>query len=128
LESAAVRSSIPTRVLSELPEGSVLPQEIERNAYFIASEALVNATKHSGATDIQVLVSMHIDDRSWLDVSVTDNGVGGAAVVVGHGIAGLEERLRGLGGALEVLSPEGGPTIVTAHLPITTAAVSSVGS
>ena len=128
LESAAVRSAIPTRVVSELPEDAVLPQEIERNAYFIASEALVNATKHSGATDIQVVVSMHVDDRSWLDVSVTDNGAGGATAVEGHGIAGLEERLRGLGGTLEVLSPEGGPTIVAAHLPITTAPVSSAGS
>ena len=40
---AAVRSSVPTRVVSELPEGTELPQEIERNAYFIASEALMNA-------------------------------------------------------------------------------------
>jgi len=126
LESAAVRSSIPTRVVSELPGDVELPQEIERNAYFVASEALVNAAKHSGATDIEVRVTMRVDDRSWLDVSVTDNGSGGASVVAGHGIAGLEERLRGLGGTLEVLSPAGGPTVVAAHLPVTTAAVSSV--
>lgn len=128
LESAAVRSAIPARVLSELPDGFVVPQEIERNAYFVASEALVNAAKHSGATDIQVLVSTHADDRSWLDVSVTDNGTGGAAALPGHGIAGLEERLRGLGGTLEVLSPDGGPTIVAAHLPIATAPGGSAGS
>ena len=123
LESAAVRSSVPTRVVSELPEGTELPQEIERNAYFIASEALMNAAKHSGATDIQVLVSTHTDDRAWLDISVTDNGTGGAASVAGHGLAGLEERLRGLGGTLEVLSPEGGPTVVAAHLPVTGVAI-----
>ena len=126
LESAAVRSSIPTRVVSELPSDVELPQEIERNAYFVASEALVNATKHSGATDIEVRVATRVEDRSWLDVSVTDNGSGGASVVAGHGIAGLEERLRGLGGTLEVLSPVGGPTVVAAHLPVTTVAVGSV--
>ena len=35
----------------------------------------------------------------------------------GHGIAGLEERVHGLGGTFEVSSPDGGPTVVTAHLP-----------
>ncbi|CAN5582077.1 sensor histidine kinase [soil metagenome] len=118
LESAAVRSTIPTRVIDELPTDLVLPQEIERNAYFVASEAMMNAGKHSGASDIEVRVAVN-DDRTSLDVFVADNGVGGAAAVPGHGIAGLEERLRGLGGTLEVASPAGGPTLVSAHLPIT---------
>ena len=115
LESAAVRSSVPTRIVDELPAGTALPQEIERNAYFIASEALMNAAKHSGAKDIEVRVSAR---EGWLDIVVTDDGHGGATTVDGHGIAGLEERLHGLGGTLEVLSPEGGPTIVSAQLPV----------
>lgn len=117
LQSQAVRSSIPTRVIDELPEGIELPQEIERNAYFVASEALANATKHSGATEVTVRVAEI--DRAWLDVTVTDNGIGGATTVDGHGIAGLEERLRGLGGVLELHSPAGGPTTVRALLPLT---------
>ena len=48
---------------------------------------------------------------------VTDDGKGGAAAIDGHGIAGLEERVHGLGGTLEVTSPAGGPTVVAAHLP-----------
>jgi signal transduction histidine kinase len=123
LESAAVRSTVPTRVVSELPEGAELPQEIERNAYFIASEALANAAKHASATEIEVRVATRRvadGDQTWLDVIVTDDGTGGAASVPGHGLAGLEERLRGLGGTLEVQSPAGGPTIVSAHLPVTT--------
>ena len=121
LESAAVRSTVPTRIVDELPAGTSLPQEIERNAYFIASEALVNAGKHAGATDIEIRVALRSTaepDATWLDVIVTDDGHGGATAVPGHGIAGLEERLRGLGGTLEVLSPTGGPTIVSAHLPV----------
>ncbi len=121
LESAAVRSAVPTRVVSELPDGVELPQEIERNAYFVASEALTNAVKHSGASDIEIRVSQRVEDRTWLDIAVTDDGSGGAHVVDGHGIAGLHERLRGLGGTLEVRSPAGGPTIVTAHLPVSAA-------
>lgn len=115
LESAAVRSPLSTTVVSELPEGTVLPQEIERNAYFVASEALVNAAKHSGATAVEARVAI-VDGR--LVVVVTDDGVGGATSVDGHGIAGLEQRLVGLGGSLDISSPAGGPTVVTAHLPL----------
>lgn len=115
LESAAVRSTIPTRIVDELAAGTELPQETERNAYFIASEALVNAVKHSGATEVVVTVSL---SEGWLDIVVHDDGQGGATAVAGHGIAGLEERLRGLGGTLEVASPAGGPTVVIAHLPV----------
>jgi len=123
LESAAVRSAVPATVVSELPEGLELPQEIERNAYFVASEALTNAAKHSGATGVEARVAVRRvieTDESWLDVTVTDNGRGGAAPVAGHGLAGLDERLRGLGGTLEIASPVGGPTVVTAHLPLVT--------
>lgn len=115
LESAAVRGTIPTRVIDELPEDATLPQEIERNAYFVASEALANAAKHSGATELEVRVSQ---TDGWLVVAVSDNGSGGAVATPEHGIAGLEERLRGLGGTLEVVSPEGGPTVITARLPV----------
>ena len=53
----------------------------------------------------------------WLDLWVTDNGHGGAAPVAGHGLAGLDERVRGLGGMLVVDSPAGGPTVIGAHFP-----------
>ena len=129
LESAAVRSTVPARVVNDLPEGTSLPQEIERNAYFFASEAMANAAKHSGATEVQVRASLRrvADvDETWLDMSVTDNGAGGAVTVDGHGLAGLEQRLRGFGGVLEVVSPPGGPTVVSAHFPVTLAAAESV--
>lgn len=125
LESAAVRSVVPARVVNELPEGTELPQEIERNAYFFASEAMTNAAKHSGATDIEARVALRRipeTDDTWLDMVVTDNGAGGAVTVEGHGLEGLEQRLRGFGGVLEVMSPPGGPTIVSAHFPVTLAA------
>ena len=121
LESAAVRSTVPTRVVDGLPEGLELPQEIERNAYFVASEALANAAKHSGAASVTVAVGLRRvleTDDTWLDLSVGDDGRGSAAITPGHGLAGLDERLRGLGGTLEIDSPDGGPTTITAHLPL----------
>lgn len=117
VESAAVRSSIPARLIDELPPGTALPQEIERNAYFVASEALTNAIKHSGATDIELRIALS-DEGRWLEVFIADNGDGGATATPGHGLAGLDERLRGVGGTLKVDSPEGGPTLVTARLPL----------
>jgi signal transduction histidine kinase len=122
LESAAVRSTVATRVVTELPVDTELPQEIERNAYFFGSEALANAAKHSGASDVEVRVALRriADvDETWLDIVVTDNGAGGAVAIEGHGLDGLEQRLRGFGGVLEILSPPGGPTIVSAHFPVT---------
>ncbi|HWR85197.1 MAG TPA: sensor histidine kinase [Rhodoglobus sp.] len=116
LESAAIRNPVPTRVVDGMPEGLRLPTELERNAYFIAIEAITNAVKHAGASDIEVRVST--DAGGALQLTVTDDGAGGAVSTPGHGIAGLEDRVRGLGGALEVLSPPGGPTVVTARLPL----------
>ncbi len=114
LESAADRSPVPVKIVDELT--APLPQEIERNAYFVASEALANVAKHSGATEATVRV--WTDDEPSLTVAVFDDGRGGAVSTAGHGLAGLEERLRGLGGTLDVHSPVGGPTSVIAHLPL----------
>ena len=113
LESLAVRAAVPTTIVDELPKGTKLPDEIERNAYFIAAEALTNTAKHADATAATVTVSVN----DGLQLVVSDDGRGGAISVAGHGIAGLAERVHGLGGTLEVTSPDGGPTTVTAHLP-----------
>jgi signal transduction histidine kinase len=129
LESAAVRSAVPVRVMSELPADLELPQEIERNAYFVASEAITNAVKHSGATQIDVRAALRRvaeTDDTWLDLVVTDNGRGGAVAVASHGLAGLDDRLRGLGGTLEIDSPAGGPTTVSAHVPLSTSLPGSI--
>ncbi len=123
LESLAVRSAVTVRVVSSLPEGTDLPTELERNAYFIAAEGLTNAVKHSGATAIDVRLDLRRipeADTTWLDITVTDDGRGGAKAVPEHGLAGLQERVLGQGGTLDISSPKGGPTVVAAHLPITT--------
>jgi signal transduction histidine kinase len=129
LDSMATRSSIPVRLVAELPEGATLPPETERNAYFIVAEAVTNAEKHSAATSIKVRVAeSEAGDSSgtWLDLTVSDDGIGGAAATPGHGIAGLEERVLGLGGILSLVSPVGGPTVVTVQLPLGSAAAPSM--
>ena len=57
------------------------------------------------------------DERS-LQVSVTDDGVGGAHLAKGLGIAGLRQRLEAADGTLRLDSPAGGPTTLAATIPL----------
>jgi signal transduction histidine kinase len=50
-------------------------------------------------------------------VQVQDDGVGGAAIVEGSGLAGLRDRVGALDGELHLLSPEGGPTVLIVEIP-----------
>ena len=50
-------------------------------------------------------------------MQIVDDGVGGAHIAKGHGLAGLADRVRAAGGSLRVVSPAGGPTEIKAELP-----------
>jgi signal transduction histidine kinase len=120
LQSLADRSPVPVRVTNQLPADALLPDEVERAAYFVAAEALTNVARHAAAREARLAVRIAPVDGgpAVLELAVSDDGSGGAAPVAGHGLAGLEERLRGVGGSLAVSSPTGGPTVVSARLPI----------
>ncbi|MER7764262.1 histidine kinase [Streptomyces sp. NPDC097619] len=87
---------------------------VESTAYFIIAECLANTVKHAEATRIEVGLEQ---DDGHLVVSVTDDGAGGASRSAGTGLRGLEDRATALGGRLDLMSPAGGPTVVTAVLP-----------
>lgn len=129
LESLAARSTVPVQLELQVDRDLRLPSEIERSAYFIAAELLTNVAKHAGATGIRLHLELRRvpeDDSTWLDLWVIDNGHGGAVLQDGHGLAGLDERLKGLRGILSVRSPHGGPTAVGAHIPLVTDSGSSI--
>jgi signal transduction histidine kinase len=90
------------------------PAEIEASAYFIVAEALTNVAKHARATRAEIRAAV-ID--GMLRIEVRDDGVGGADAS-GHGLVGLGDRATTLGGRLEIESPRGGGTVVTATLPL----------
>lgn len=113
LEELSYNCAIPTRLT--YAQGSRLSPETERTAYFAASEALTNALKHSNAREIQIDVRSH---QGFLMLTVNDNGVGGANAALGTGLAGLAERAHSLGGSLNVVSPQGGPTQLQLQLPV----------
>jgi signal transduction histidine kinase len=91
-----------------------LPGPIEAALYFVCSEALANAAKHSAA--LLVTIDVAADDRR-VDVAIADDGVGGAAARRASGLAGLVDRVEALGGTLRIESPNGGGTRVAASLP-----------
>lgn len=112
IDETAARSAIPVTVYSSIP--GKLPDHVEQAAYFVISESLVNANKHSGATAVDLITAVQ---DGWLYITITDNGMGGASTAKGHGLAGLEERLRGVDGRLSITSPTGGPTKIEAVIP-----------
>ncbi len=120
LESLAARSPIPVEFVRDLSPELVLAPEVERSAYFVAAELLTNVAKHSGADGIRLELSDRSDGRAGreLVLRVEDNGTGGASFEDGHGLRGLADRLGGLLGELSVESPDGGPTRVTARVPL----------
>jgi len=113
VSSLAARSPIPVEVNIAVP--SRPPAAIESAAYFVIAEALTNAAKHSDATLINV--DSRVVDGT-LRVEIRDDGVGGADVEHGGGLAGLASRVAALEGRLRVASPVGGPTTVLAELPL----------
>lgn len=117
LAAVAARSTVPTTVDVDLHGGRPSPA-VESAAYFVVTESLANVAKHSGASVAFVKATAVGDGPEWaLSVEVADDGVGGADPAKGHGLAGLADRVGGIGGHLEVSSPDGGPTLVRATLP-----------
>ena len=109
----AARSSTPVE-LDAGPPHRRLEAAVETAAYFVIAEALTNVAKHSRAHRCAIGLR---HSAGTLRLWVTDDGVGGAALDKGHGLQGLDDRVRAAGGRLRVTSPHGGPTTITAELP-----------
>jgi signal transduction histidine kinase len=112
LESLSVGSELPMTVDVTDDE---LPDEVELAAYFVVSEALTNARRYASAGAVEVRVG---PVAGQLLVEVADDGRGGADAACGTGLVGLADRVEALGGRLEVDSPPGGGTRVSACLPL----------
>jgi signal transduction histidine kinase len=113
LGELTVRSAVPVDAEVDVP--AALPPHVETAVYFVVAEALTNVAKHSGATRASVVVR---GTDGGIEVRVEDDGTGGAHPAKGSGLAGLEQRVVAADGRLEVSSPEGGPTVVQAWLPV----------
>ncbi|MET0419856.1 MAG: ATP-binding protein [Actinoplanes sp.] len=113
LRALARRSPLPVEVDVRL-DGR-LPEPVEVGAYYVVSEVLTNAVKHAGATVVEVSATRQDD---YLHLRVHDDGSGGADFAGGTGLLGLKDRTEALGGTLDVTSPAGAGTTVTARIPL----------
>ncbi len=87
------------------------------NIYRLLQEAITNAFKHAGATEITVALS---SDGAGRVLSVSDNGRGFAANDAphrGYGLSGMRQRAAKLGTKLELVSEQGAGTSIRLHLP-----------
>jgi signal transduction histidine kinase len=112
LAALAERSPVPVTVVAPSDR---LPTAVEAAAYFVCSEALANGAKYSQASRVRCELVV-ADGR--LNVTVVDDGVGGADPDRGSGLRGLADRVDALGGRLTVSSPAGEGTTITADLPV----------
>lgn len=115
VESLASKSTLPVAVTGNLAPNVRITESAENAAYFVVSEALANVAKHAGANQAAITVNT---SPTELLLEVKDDGGGGAHVGKGHGLAGLVDRLAGVDGSLEVVSPDGGPTFLRASIPL----------
>jgi signal transduction histidine kinase len=113
LKALARRSAVPVELEVEVP--ARLAEPVEVAAYYVVSEALVNTAKHAHASVIHVRVQAG-DDR--LQLSVRDDGVGGAMPGRGSGLVGLTDRVQALGGIITIHSPAGQSTRLQIDLPV----------
>ena len=112
LEALADRSPVPTLVECESRER--LPETVELAAYFVASEALTNVARYAAASQAWVGVQ---EGAGELEVTIRDDGRGGAELGAGSGLQGLRDRVSAMNGTLEIESPPGAGTTVCARLP-----------
>jgi|ERR1700733_238544 len=114
LKSLARRAPMPVELVIDV--AGRIPEPLEVAAYYVVSEALTNAAKHSGASTAQVTVAVSND---MLHVRVHDDGTGGADAARGSGLIGLRDRIEALAGTMTVDSPPRQGTSIVAEIPLT---------
>ena len=113
MEALASRAPVPVEIVETPSER--LAQPIEAAAYYLIAEALTNVAKHARARSVRVRVAQ---TGSMVVVQVHDDGVGGADTAGGTGLEGLADRVEALGGRLELASPAGAGTTLSAEIPV----------
>jgi PAS domain S-box-containing protein len=123
------RSGIYVEVFAEPMDR--LPADFEMALFRVVQESLTNVLRHSGSETANIRLE-RISDEIFLEIRDKGHGLGASKqandaieteefIEMGVGIPGMQQRLRQLGGRLEVTSNSHGTTI-TAVLPHTNGA------
>lgn len=105
-------------------EGS-LPADLEESLqvtlYRLVQEALTNVSRHAAASSVEIRMQLRRprSGASVLGLSVVDDGCGfDPGVAEGFGLAGMRERVEGLGGEMQLQSGAGRGTRIEISLPL----------
>ena len=123
LDGFSKRSNIQTSFEID-PDFGRLPAEVELALFRILQESLTNVHRHSGSSTATIRLSRG-EGIAWLEVEDMGKGIPPTLLEqsnedwmgsLGVGLRGMNERMRQLGGKLEVYSTEGG-TVIVARVP-----------
>ncbi len=106
--------SVSINISSQL---GIINETIAITAYRIVQECLTNITKHANAR----LVTIKIEPKAdYLKILVQDNGHGFDTQLTsqGFGLAGMRERVEGLGGSFHLSSNQNIGVLIEASLPL----------
>lgn len=96
-----------------------LPAPIERELYFTLREGVLNAVRHSRATELHLSLSQ---TAKSCEARLRDNGVGFAAAATAgsnhYGLKGMKERIRKIGGDLTLQTAPGQGTEILITVPL----------
>jgi signal transduction histidine kinase len=112
LKSLAATSKVPVHL--DVDVAARLDESVEVTVYYVVSESLANVGKHAQASAVSVRV---VRAGSALDVTVADDGIGGADDHRGSGLQGLADRVEASGGQFRVTTAPGHGTRVWATIP-----------
>ncbi len=98
------------------------------NVYRIVQESVTNTVKHADAQHIDIsLREYHSSSRPWaantfyqLDIIDDGKGFNAADKRFGYGLVGMRERVKSMGGTLEITSSPGAGTTISVHIPAKT--------
>jgi signal transduction histidine kinase len=112
------RSGIKVKVTAEKVPDS-LPDAVRTSVYRVVQEALHNVAQHSGARSATVTVRQM--GESLLLIVEDDGGGFDPEKTRGLGLLGMEERVKQIGGRLEIQSQPGKGTVLRVTLPVAAA-------
>lgn len=104
-----------------------LPPLLQTTVYRVLQEALTNVARHAAARSVRVQL---VCDEAKVELSVQDDGVGFDSKARADptpggrrrlGLRGMRERAALIGGSVDVVSPPGAGTTITAYFPLRSA-------
>jgi signal transduction histidine kinase len=113
LRVLARRSALPVELDLHLDREP--PEPVAVAVYYVLSEALANAAKHARPSRVDVRV---VGTDQQVELTISDDGSGGADSGRGSGLIGLRDRVEALRGCFDVTSPAGEGTTVHATIPV----------